>query len=179
MGLSFFPGDGLLFTVGVIAAKGLLNVWLVISIFVLASIGGYYFNYWLEKNLGHRLFASPKFKLLNEKHFIQTHQFYQKHGAKTILFGRFIPYIRTFLPFLAGMALMDKSLFHRFNIIGGLFWSFSITLVGYYLGQIPFIETHFMWIVAVMIIASWIPFIYTGLKWVFNKLIKKSNTFTK
>lgn len=137
----FLPGDGLLFGIGVIAASGLIDIWLVIPVLILGGIIGNWIAYRLGEKLGPSIF--DRFPKLNRQHYEQAHQFYQIHGNKAFVFSRFLPIVRGLVPFVAGVAHMDKFNFFKFNIIGVVLWVCSITLIAYYLGNIPFIKQNF------------------------------------
>jgi len=129
-----FPGDGLLFGIGLFAANGSLNLWLAIILSLLGSIGGYFTGYWLGAKFGPKIFTKEKSLFFNKKYLEKTQKFYARYGRKTIFLARFVPVIRTFAPIAAGMGQMTKKDFFAYNIISGIIWSAGITLLGYVAG---------------------------------------------
>jgi len=169
----FLPGDSLLVTAGLFAAKGDLNiVWLNIAL-IIAAIVGDATGYWIGHKTGQALYSRPNSFFFRKEHLIKTHEFYEKHGGKTIIIARFMPIIRTFAPVVAGAATMTYRKFAVFNIVGGIAWVTSMTLVGYFLGlTVPNIDEHLHLVVAVVIFISLLPAI---IAWMNNKLQKKTN----
>jgi membrane-associated protein len=151
------PGDSLLFAVGTFAALGSFDLTLLIAILTIAAIAGDTVNYWMGNYLGPKLFHGEGPRFLNKKHIERTHQFYEKHGGKTIIIARFIPIIRTFAPFVAGIGSMDYRKFIAYNVIGGIVWVVSLTLAGYFFGTIPVIKGNFSLVVIAIIIVSILP----------------------
>lgn len=154
----FLPGDSLLFTAGFIASQGFLNIWILIfGSFVCAVLGdnvGYATGY----RFGRRLFQKEDSWLFQKKHLVKTQSFYEKHGKKTIVLARFMPIVRTFAPVVAGLGAMNYRTFMSYNLIGGLLWTFGITLLGYYLGQvIPDVDKYLLPIILVIIVVSLAP----------------------
>lgn len=161
----FLPGDSLLFTAGSIAAHAgsALNIQLLFLMLLIASILGNKVNYLIGRFIGPRVFAFKKTWLFNPVHLQEAHQFYEKHGGKTIIFARFIPIIRTFAPFVAGIGTMSLSLFTLYNLISALAWVGGLLFAGYYFGQLPFIQANFTLVIYGIIILSLIPPILTAL----------------
>lgn len=153
----FLPGDSLLVTAGVFAATGKLNVWHVIGLLSVAAIVGDTVGYWFGRRVGPALFKRPKSLLFNPAHLRRAHDFYEKHGGKTIIIARFIPIIRTFAPIVAGMGGMNYRRFVAFNVFGGLFWVISMTGIGYFLGQIPGVREHIEIVIIVVVFLSILP----------------------
>jgi len=154
----FLPGDSLLVTAGLFAAKGDLNiVWLNVSL-ILAAVLGDAVGYWIGYRAGKALYSRPNSFLFRREHLIATHEFYEKHGGKTIIIARFMPIFRTFAPVVAGAAEMTYRRFAVFNIAGGVLWVLSMTLTGYFLGlAVPDLEKHIHIVVAVVIGLSLLP----------------------
>jgi membrane-associated protein len=155
----FLPGDSLLFTVGVVAGAGHLNIVLIIAVLVIAAIVGDGVGYQLGKRAGPAIFNRPNSRLFKQEHLLRTKAFYEKHGGKTIIYARFVPIIRTFAPFVAGVAGMSYSRFLSFNIFGGLGWVTSLTLAGYWLGGFPIVQAHFEKIVYGIVLVSVLPIV--------------------
>lgn len=141
----FLPGDSLLFTAGTIAANSqqALRIQLLFLMLVLASILGNKLNYTLGRYFGPRIFAFKKSWLFNPKHLHEAQAFYQKHGGKTIIFARFLPIIRSFAPFVAGIGTMNLGLFSFYNVVSALIWVGSILFAGYFFGTLPWVQAHF------------------------------------
>lgn len=154
----FLPGDSLLVTAGVFAANGDLNiVWLNISL-MLAAIVGDSVGYWIGWKGGQRLYSRPDSRFFRRKHLVAAKAFYEKHGGKTIVFARFMPFARTFAPVVAGIAQMNYRNFVFYNITGGIGWVFSMTMLGYLLGKsIPNLDRYIYLVVAVVILLSLLP----------------------
>jgi len=153
----FLPGDSLLFTVGVVAGAGQLNVALIMVVLATAAIVGDGVGYYLGRKTGPAIFNRPDSRLFKREHLQRTHDFYEKHGGKTIIYARFVPIVRTFAPFVAGVAGMGYSRFLAFNIFGGIGWVVSMTLAGYFLGGVPFIRAHFEKVVIGIVLVSVLP----------------------
>ena len=154
----FLPGDALLFTVGTLTAEnGPLNLPLILILLTLAGILGHTVNYWIGSAIGHKLFNNPKSRIFNRKHLDQTHAFYERHGAKTIMLSRFLPLIRTFAPFVAGMGSMSYKKFFAYNVAGAFVWVFSVVLLGHFFGNIPYVQKNFSLVILGIVIISMIP----------------------
>lgn len=158
--LPFLPGDSLLFAAGAISALGSLNIWLIISLLCIAAIVGDTVNYWVGHFLGRKIVDNPKIKFINQEHIDKTEQFYKKHGTKTIILARFVPIVRTFAPFVAGVGSMHYATFALYNVIGGIVWVVLFTGLGYFFGGIPIIKENFHYAVFVIIGLSVVPIIY-------------------
>lgn len=170
--MPFLPGDSLLFAVGMFAAQGSLDLVLSIIILLAAAILGDGCNYLIGKFVGHKILDWKIFgkKLVKQEHLDKTHQFYAKHGSKTIIIARFVPFVRTFAPFVAGVGTMNYRTFTSFNVIGALIWVVGISLVGYFLGNIEIVKNNFEKIVFLIIFISVLPVLIAVFK---NKFGKK------
>ncbi|MBS3154985.1 DedA family protein [Candidatus Woesearchaeota archaeon] len=157
----FLPGDSLLFAAGTFASIDSLNIVLLIIILSTAAILGDTVNYWIGNYLGEKLFSR---NLVNRKYYDKTKDFYKKYGAKTIVLARFVPIIRTFAPFIAGIGKMDYLKFLSFNIIGGVIWVSLFTLSGYFFGKIQFVKDNFSIVIIAIIITSFIPVVIEIIK---------------
>ena len=153
----FLPGDSLLFAVGALAAAtGVLNIYVVILLLIIAAIVGDSVNYSVGKYIGPRVFKE-RMRLIKKEHLDKTHAFYEKHGGKTIILARFVPIIRTFAPFVAGVGSMTYSKFILFNMVGALVWVPLFSFAGYFFGNLPFVEKNFEYVVIAIIIISLVP----------------------
>lgn len=152
----FLPGDSLLFAVGTFAALGSFDVTLVIVLLCIAAILGDSVNYWTGNRVGPKIFHKEH-RFIKKKHLEKTHNFYEKHGGKTIIIARFIPIIRTFAPFVAGIGTMTYSKFIAYNIIGGIVWVVLFVLGGYYFGNIPAVKNNFSLTIIAIIFISILP----------------------
>ncbi len=151
----FLPGDSLLFIAGTFAASEIMNIWILFFIFTIAGILGDSINYWLASNFGLKYFKKSRF--FKQEYLDKTKEFYKKHGGKTIVIGRFIPIIRTFAPFVAGIGSMEYKRFLAYNIIGGILWVSTFLFAGYFLGNIPWVKENLMPVTYVIIVVSLIP----------------------
>ncbi len=155
--LPFLPGDALLFTAGSIATISNLNPHLLILVMITAAILGNTSNYFIGRWLGHRLFTNPHSKIFKQSYLHQAHEFYEQHGAMAIITSRFLPIIRTFVPFVAGIAEMTYRRFTLFNMIGAILWVGLLVYMGYYFGQIPFVKANFGLVIIAITVISLIP----------------------
>ena len=156
----FLPGDSLLFAAGTLAAAGLLDIRLTILTLLVAAIAGDSVNYWAGHKVGPKAFSKKNSKVFNPAYLQKTQDFYDKHGGKTIILARFVPIVRTFAPFVAGVGKMKYQVFITYNIIGAILWVLSITLAGYFFGSIPVIKNNFEIIVFAIIFISILPPIF-------------------
>lgn len=156
----FLPGDSLLFAAGAISALGSLNIWVVVLLLIIAAIGGDTANYWIGHFFGKKIVDNPNIKFINQEHIDKTEKFYKKYGGKTIILARFVPIVRTFAPFVAGIGTMDYKKFLQFNVIGGVVWVGLFTLGGYFFGNIPIIKQNFHYAIIAIVILSVIPMFY-------------------
>jgi membrane-associated protein len=153
----FLPGDSLLFTVGVVAGAGELNLGLIIFVLICASMLGDWCGYLLGRRAGPAIFNRPDSRFFKQEYLQRTHVFYEKHGGKTIIYAKFVPIIRTFAPFVAGIANMRYVRFLSFDIFGGLGWVSTMTVLGYLLGEIPIVRRNFEKFVLLIIVVSLLP----------------------
>ena len=154
----FLPGDSLLITAGLVAATGALDIWWLNVLLVAAAVAGDSVGYAIGARVGPRLFTREKSWLFNPRHIVRTREFYERHGAKTIVIARFVPIIRTFAPVVAGVGQMSYRRFLFYNVAGGLGWVLSMTWAGYLLGNVvPNIDRHIHIVVIVVIVLSVIP----------------------
>ncbi len=153
----FLPGDSLLFVAGTLAAVGGMDVRLLITLLSLAAIAGDTVNYWFGSYLGPKVFHREDSRLLNRRHLERTHAFYERHGGKTIVIARFVPIIRTFAPFVAGIGRMPYARFLAYNVAGAVLWVVSLTLAGYYFGNLPFVKRNLSLVILGIIILSILP----------------------
>ncbi|HZX14445.1 MAG TPA: DedA family protein, partial [Thermodesulfobacteriota bacterium] len=145
------PGDSLLFATGTVAALGSLDLSLIIILLSIAAIAGDTVNYWIGYLVGPKVFSKEKSRLFNKEYLDRTHHFYQKYGGKTIIIARFIPIIRTFAPFVAGIGRMTYKRFIIYNILGGIGWIVTFVLGGYFFGNIPLVKNNFALIILAII----------------------------
>lgn len=160
----FLPGDSLLFVVGSLAGAGFLNIWIVYVTLIVAAILGDTVNYWAGHHFGPRVFKKDNSKLFNKKHLETTRKFYEKHGGKTIIIARFVPIVRTFAPFVAGMGSMHYSTFLYYNVVGAFVWVTSLTFAGYFFGGLDIIKENFEAAIFGIIILSLLPAIFEFIK---------------
>ncbi len=155
----FLPGDSLLVTAGLIASvDGTFNPWVLVALLSFAAILGDSTGYAIGYQLGPRIFRRENSRFFHKDHLVRTQRFFEKYGAKTILLARFIPFVRTFAPTVAGVGRMPYRTFLAFNVLGGIGWVSSMTLTGYFLGEsIPNIERHLHWVIGTVVFLSLIP----------------------
>ena len=162
----FLPGDSLLFAAGTFASPalgGVLNIFILIPLLTLAAILGDTVNYWIGHYIGPKAF-SGNIRFLKKEYMDQTHDFYERHGGKTIILARFIPIIRTFAPFVAGVGAMNYKNFFVYNVTGAILWVGIFTLGGYFFGSLPFVKDNFTIVVLVIIVISVLPAVYEFVK---------------
>ncbi|MFM9422398.1 MAG: hypothetical protein RIR06_859 [Bacteroidota bacterium] len=166
--MPFLPGDSLLFAAGALCAgENELSLFMLIGLLILAAIAGDQTNYWIGRFFGERILSKKIFgrALVAEKHLKKTELFFEKYGTKAIIMARFVPVVRTITPFVAGIGKMDyRSKFFPFDIFGGFLWITSMTIAGYFLGQIEFIQKHFEAVVLGIIVLSVLPMIIAALR---------------
>ena len=150
--MPFLPGDSLLFIVGAMCGAGLMNLPLVMGLLLVAAILGDQTNYTIGRYFGPKVFQWENSRFFNRQAFLQANAFYEKYGGITIVLARFMPFIRTFVPFVAGVAEMTRSKFTLFNVVGGFIWVVGLTLAGYLFGNLPFVQTHLSKIIWALII---------------------------
>ena len=151
------PGDSLLFAVGTFAAIGSFDFTVVTVVLAIAAIAGDTANYWIGSCLGPKVFHYEGSRFFNKQHLERTHQFYEKYGGKTIIIARFVPIIRTFAPFVAGIGSMTYRKFLAYNVIGGILWVYSLTLAGYFFGNIPLVRKNFSLVIMAIVVISVMP----------------------
>lgn len=156
----FLPGDSLLFTAGAIASLGSLNIVVTLTILFLAAIAGDTVNYWIGHFFGKKIVDNPRIKFINQEHIDKTEQFFKKYGGKTIILARFVPIVRTFAPFVAGIGSMNYSKFIFFNVVGAILWVFILTGAGYFFGNLTLVKSNFELVVFAIIGLSILPMIY-------------------
>jgi len=159
----FLPGDSLLFAAGTFAALGSLNVFVLWLVMFAAAVLGDTVNYWVGNKIGPRVFEQD-YRFLKREYLEQTQQFYEKHGGKTIILARFVPIVRTFAPFVAGVGTMHYTRFLMFNVIGAFLWTSLFVFMGYFFGNIPFVKANFELAIVGIIAISVVPMIYEWLK---------------
>ena len=156
----FLPGDTLLFTAGALAATGSFNIWFLFALIFIAAVGGDALNYHIGKISGPKIFRKESSSLLfNKEHLTTAQHFYEKHGKITIIIARFIPIMRTFAPFVAGIGRMPYRIFLAYNIIGALLWSTLFVFGGFLFGNIPWVKNHFGILILAIIFISLIPIV--------------------
>jgi membrane-associated protein len=155
----FLPGDSLLFATGAIAATGALDPNALIALLLVAAVLGDACNYWIGRCVGPKVFTRQKSWFFNPEHLRRTHAFYEKHGGKTIIIARFVPIIRTFAPFVAGVGEMGYRRFFSFNVIGALLWVPTLVYAGYFFGNLPFVKQNFSLVIFAIIGLSVLPMV--------------------
>jgi membrane-associated protein len=160
----FLPGDSLMFLLGTVAGAGNLNLFAVNVVLMAAAVAGDTCGYLLGRQTGPKIFRRPDSRLFRREHLERTHAFYEKHGGKTIIYARFVPIVRTFAPFVAGVGKMDYMRFLSFNVFGGIGWVFVMTMLGYGLGGIPIVKQNLEKAVLLVILISVAPIVVETLK---------------
>ncbi len=165
----FLPGDSLLFAAGAFAALGSLNLAYILLLLSLAAVLGDTANYWIGHFFGQKIVDNPKVPFINQEYIDKTQEFYQKHGGKTIFLARFVPIIRTFAPFVAGVGKMHYGRFLNYNFFGGITWVLGFTFLGYFFGNLPQVRKNFSLVILMIILISVMPMIIEYLKPKFQK----------
>jgi membrane-associated protein len=160
----FLPGDSLLVTAGLFASRGLFDVVTLGVVLTIASVVGNTVGYGIGAAAGPRLFTRENSLLFNKKHLYKAHEFYERHGGKTIILARFMPIVRTFVPVVAGMAQMGYRRYTLYNVVGGVAWIWSMLFIGYFLGYIPGVEQHIEVVIIVVIALSLLPGVIAWLR---------------
>ena len=160
----FLPGDSLLFAVGAFAARGSLDLGTSLLLLSIAGILGDSANYWIGSSVGSKFFHKTNSRFFNPVHLERTHQFYEKYGNKTIVLARFVPIVRTFAPFVAGIGSMTYAKFFAYNVVGGVLWVGTFVLGGYYFGNIPVVQKNFSLVILAIIIVSILPIVFELIK---------------
>lgn len=153
----FLPGDSLLFVVGALAAAGGMDIGLVMALLVAAALCGDNVNYWIGRWAGPKVFRSDEARWLNRKHLDRTHAFYERHGGKAIVIARFVPIVRTYVPFVAGVGAMPYARFLAFSVAGALLWVVSLSLAGYWFGNIPAVKDNLALVIVAIVAISVAP----------------------
>lgn len=153
----FLPGDSLLFAVGTFAARGHFDIYLMAGLLVVAAVLGDMVNYWIGYFTGPKVFTKEDSWLIDKKNLIRTHEFFEKHGGKTIIIARFMPIIRTFAPFVAGIGKMGYPRFFAYNVVGAMMWIGLLLFGGYFFGNIPWVKKNFTAVIFAIIILSVLP----------------------
>lgn len=154
----FLPGDSLLFTAGLLASQGFFNIYVLALLCFIAAVTGDSVGYWFGHRVGRRLFNREDSLLFHKKNLVKAEEFYEKYGGITIVLARFMPFIRTFAPIVAGIGKMDYQKFLMFNVVGGLLWAVGMTVAGYYLGTIiPDIDKYLLPIIGGIVLVSVLP----------------------
>lgn len=161
----FLPGDSLLFVVGTLSGSGFLNIGVAYFTLLGAAILGDTVNYWIGRHMGPRVFKKENSRIFNKAYLERTREFYEKHGGKTIILARFLPILRTFAPFVAGVGNMHYRTFLFYNIVGAFVWVTSITFAGYFFGGLPFIKNNFEYAVILIVLISLLPMVVEYLKY--------------
>ncbi|EMR8963992.1 DedA family protein [Yersinia enterocolitica] len=158
----FLPGDSLLFVAGALASlpSNDINVHIMVALMVTAAILGDAINYTIGRVFGEKLFSNPDSKIFRRSYLDKTHQFYEKHGGKAIILARFVPIIRTFAPFVAGMSKMSYRHFAAYNVIGALVWVLLFTYAGYWFGNMPFVQDNLKLLIVAIIVVSILPGVF-------------------
>jgi len=160
----FLPGDSLLFAVGAVSATTTLNFWIAYVVLLAAAIIGDTVNYWVGHAIGPRVFANENSRIFKKAYLKKTQEFYEKYGGKAIIIARFVPIVRTFAPFVAGVGKMNYNTFITYNIVGGFIWVTSLMALGRIFGSIPVVEKNFEYVVIGIIFFSLVPMIYEYLQ---------------
>jgi membrane-associated protein len=160
----FLPGDSLLFAIGTLAAQGALDPVLVFFLLSVAAILGDTVNYWAGAKIGPKVFHREDSRFFNKRHLERTHQFYEKYGGKTIILARFVPIVRTFAPFVAGIGRMSYARFLLYNVTGGVVWIGLFVWAGYFFGNIPVVKKNFTLVILAIIVLSVLPAVYEYLR---------------
>ncbi len=162
--MPFLPGDSLLFVVGALCGAGLMSLPLAIAVLLLAAILGDQTNYLIGRHIGPRVFQWEQSRFFNKRAFDAAHAFYEKHGGITIILARFMPFVRTFAPFVAGVAEMSRTKFTMFNVVGAVIWVLGLTVVGYLFGNLPWVQANLSKIIWAMILIPGLVVIGGALK---------------
>ena len=161
--MPFLPGDSLIFAAGTFAARGALNPWAIFVVLSAAAILGDTVNYWIGHRVGGKAY-SGEVRWIKKDHMERTHAFFEKHGGKAIFLARFVPIVRTFAPFVAGVSQMPYGFFIRWNVIGGIMWVGLFTALGYFFGNIPFVQHNFELVIVAIVFISVIPAVVETVK---------------
>ena len=175
--LSFLPGDSLLFTLGLLAATGHVKtpVWVICLVLGLSAFAGDQLAFTLGRRLGPKVFAKPKSRFFNPQNVQKTQEFFERHGGKAIILARFMPVLRAFVPVAAGVGRMSHAHFAAYNFIGAVLWTSGLTLLGYFLGQVPFVNKYSEYFILLILVLSVLPMLIEGGKaWLASLRRKRS-----
>lgn len=157
----FLPGDSLLFAAGALCAGDTgLNVHLMALLLWIAAVLGDTVNYWIGNKVGPAVFSREDSMFLRKKHLARAHEFFERYGGRAVILARFVPIVRTFVPFVAGVGSMTYSKFIAYNIIGGFVWIYGFTYAGYFFGELPFVQRNFKLVILVIIVLSVLPIVF-------------------
>lgn len=168
--MPFLPGDSLLFVAGAIAAVGGLDLFALMALLTTAAVTGDALNYSIGRKIGNRVFSWENSRWFNRNAFDKAHAFYEQYGPITIVLGRFMPFIRTFAPFVAGVAHMRYSTFAFYNVVGGILWVCSLTSLGFLIGEHPWVKSNFSLVALAMIVIPGLPALWIFVKELLKKL---------
>ena len=160
----FLPGDSLLFVTGALAAAGGMDIGLVVTVLICAALTGDNCNYWIGRFAGPRVFHYERSRWFNPQHLARAHQFYERHGGKTIVLARFVPIVRTYVPFVAGIGAMPYARYIGWCVAGALGWVVSLCLVGYFFGNIPAVKKNLTLVILLIVFVSILPGLFAWLK---------------
>lgn len=160
----FLPGDSLLFAIGALCAVGSLNPFIIAPLLFIAAISGDNLNYWFGRTIGSKAFSNPDSKIFKQSYLQRTQSFYTNYGSKTIVIARFVPIVRTFAPFVAGLGKMNYRIFLSFSVGGALLWILLLISAGYFFGQIEFVKKNFSVVVLAIIVVSILPALFETFK---------------
>ena len=172
----FLPGDSLLFVAGALASLETndLNVHMMVVLMLIAAIVGDAVNYTIGRLFGEKLFSNPNSKIFRRSYLDKTHSYYERHGGKTIILARFVPVVRTFAPFVAGISDMTHARFQMYNVTGALLWVVGLVTAGYFFGNIPWIRDHLTLIVLIGVGAAVVPVVLGGMWKLYKRMVGKS-----
>jgi membrane-associated protein len=159
----FLPGDSLIFAASALAASSSLNIWLLYFLLMSAAIIGDTVNYWIGNFIGPKVFEGEH-RFIKKAYLVKTQKFFDKYGGQAVTIGRFVPIVRTFVPFVAGVGKMSYKYFLTYNILGGILWVSLFTWSGYFFGNLPFVKDNFHYVVLAIIVISVVPIVYELLK---------------
>ena len=170
----FLPGDSLLFIAGAFCATGAMDIWFLMGLLIVAAILGNTMNYWIGKKIGQRVFTRD-YAWIDKKALYHTQAFFDKHGGKTITLSRFVPIVRTFAPFVAGVSGMSFSRFQFYNVTGGVGWVICLLIAGYFFGNIPIIRDHLNMIALLGVCAAIVPIVFGGIWRFYIRVIRSKH----
>lgn len=172
----FLPGDSLLFAVGSLAAINALDMTTSIVLLIVAAVLGDTVNYWIGNYVGPKVFHKEHSRFLNREYLVRTHQFYEKHGGKTIIIARFLPIIRTFAPFVAGIGSMTYRRFILFNVVGGALWVLLFIPAGYFFGSVPIVKNNFSLVIIALVLIPGLPSVVEVIRmWLKRRRARSAN----